>query len=67
MSPSSIAKIRVAHLAGPAATIQNTPAGDLEQGAQKYGLTPRRNPDGSLPMFDALRLQRLAAPVTGYV
>ncbi|HEY0584415.1 MAG TPA: hypothetical protein VGE94_19680, partial [Chloroflexota bacterium] len=33
----------------------------------KYGLPLRLNPDGSTPRFDALRPQRLAAPVTIYV
>jgi L-asparaginase len=34
---------------------------------EKYGLPLRPNPDGSHQRFDALRLQRLAAPVTIYV
>ena len=68
MSSSSLAKVRVAHVAGPTATIQNTPPLVTSNKArQKYGLPPRRNLDGSLPKFDALRLQRLAAPVKVYV
>jgi hypothetical protein len=33
----------------------------------KHRLPPRRNPDGTIPAFDALRPQRLAAPATVYV
>src|SRR4051794_23222550 len=66
MSPST--KVRVAHLAGPTATIQNTPPLVTSNKArEKHGLPPRLNPDGSSPRFDALRLQRLAAPAKVYV
>ncbi len=61
-------KIRVAHLAGPTATIQNTPPLVTSNKArQKRGLPPRPNPDGTAAKFDALRAQRLAAPVKVYV
>jgi L-asparaginase len=59
---------RVAHLAGPTATIQNSPPLVTSNKARiKYGLPPRRNRDGSEAQFDALRAQRLAAPATVYV
>ncbi len=61
-------KARIAHLTGPTATIQNTPPLVTSNKARaKYGLPLRKNPDGTLPAFDALRSQRLAAPVKVYV
>ena len=61
-------KARIAHLAGPTATIQNTPPLVTSNKARKkYGLPPRPNPDGSEQRFDVLRAQRLAKPVTVYV
>jgi hypothetical protein len=61
-------KARIAHLAGPTATIQNTPPLVTSNKARKkYGLPPRPNTDGSEQRFDALRAQRLAKPVTVYV
>ncbi len=64
MSP----KPRIAHLAGPNATIQNSPPLVTSNKARaKYGLDPRRNPDGSEQKFDVLRPQRLAAPAKVYV
>jgi L-asparaginase len=61
-------KVRIAHLAGPNATIQNTPPLVTSNKARaKYGLKPRANPDGSMPKFDVLRTQKLAKPVTVYV
>jgi L-asparaginase len=61
-------KARIAHLAGSTATIQNTPPLVTSNKARlKYGLPPRKNPDGSTPVFDGLRAQRLAAPATVYV
>jgi L-asparaginase/Glu-tRNA(Gln) amidotransferase subunit D len=55
-------KLRIAHLAGPTATIQNTPPLVTSNKARaKAGLPP-------LPGdFDPLRAQRLAAPVKVYV
>src|ERR1700755_2976893 len=59
---------KIAHLAGPNATIQNSPPLVTSNKARrKYGLPPRKNADGSDPRFDALRAQRLAAPATVYV
>jgi hypothetical protein len=59
---------RIAHLAGPTATVQNSPPLVTSNKArQKYGLPVRKNPDGSDSRFDALRAQRLAAPATVYV
>jgi L-asparaginase len=61
-------KARIAHLAGPNATIQNTPPLVTSNKArEKYGLPARNNPDGSTQRFDILRPQRIAAPVTVYV
>src|ERR1700726_3768918 len=61
-------KTRIAHLAGPTATIQNTPPLVTSNKARaKHGLPLLTNPDGSLARFDVLRVQRLAAPVTVYV
>jgi L-asparaginase len=62
------AKARIAHLAGPNATIQNTPPLITSNKARaKYGLEARPNPDGSPQLFDVLRTQKLARPVTVYV
>ena len=61
-------KARIAHLAGPNATIQNTPPLVTSNKARaKHGLPLLTNPDGSAARFDVLRPQRLAAPVTVYV
>jgi L-asparaginase len=61
-------KARIAHLAGPNATIQNTPPLVTSNKARaKHGLPLLTNPDGSAPRFDVLRPQRLAAPVTVHV
>jgi L-asparaginase len=61
-------RVRIAHLAGPTATIQNTPPLVTSNKARaKYGLAPLTNRDGSLQRHDALRAQRLAAPVKVYV
>jgi L-asparaginase len=62
------AKPRIAHLAGPNATIQNSPPLVTSNKARtKYGLPPLKNPDGSGQKFDVLRPQRLAAPAKVYV
>ncbi len=61
-------KPRIAHLAGSNATIQNSPPLVTSNKARrKYGLPPLTGPDGGALRFDALRAQRLAAPVTVYV
>lgn len=61
-------KARIAHLAGPNATIQNTPALVTSNKARaRHGLPLLTNPDGSPARFDILRPQRLATPVTVYV
>jgi len=61
-------KARIAHVSGPTATIQNTPPLVTSNKARaKHGLAPRTNPDGSPARYDALRLQRLAAPARVYV
>jgi hypothetical protein len=55
-------------LAGPTATIQNSPPLVTSNKArQKYGLPTRKNRDGSEARFDPLRAQRLAAPARVYV
>jgi L-asparaginase len=61
-------KARIAHLAGPTATVQNTPPLVTSNKArQKHKLPLLTNPDGTPARFDALRAQRLAAPVKVYV
>lgn len=61
-------KPRIAHLAGANATIQNTPPLVTSNKARaQHDLKPLAGPDGRPPRFDALRPQRLAAPVTVYV
>src|SRR3984893_1801171 len=61
-------KARIAHLAGPNATIQNTPPLVTSNKARaKHRLPALTNPDGSPSRFDVLRAQRLAAPFTVYV
>jgi len=61
-------KPRIAHLAGPNATIQNTPPLVTSNKARaKHDLSLLADPDGKPGRFDVLRPQRLAAPVTVYV
>ena len=67
-SPAPTTKPRIAIFSGPTATIQNSePLVTSNKAREKYGLPLRPNPDGSHQRFDALRFQRLAAPVTIYV
>lgn len=61
-------KLRIAHLSGPNATIQNTPPLVTSNKARrKHGLPLLRSADGGEARFDALRPQRLAAPAKLYV
>jgi L-asparaginase len=61
-------KPKIAVFSGPTATIQNSePLVTSNKARDKYGLPLRISPDGSPLRFDALRPQRLAAPVTIYV
>ncbi len=61
-------KVKIAHLAGPTATIQNSPPLVTSNKARRrHGLPTRKNPDGSEQRFDVLRAQRLAAPAKVYV
>src|SRR5262245_64898265 len=61
-------KTRIAHLAGPTATIQNTPPLVTSNKARaKLGLPPLTDVDGGPLRHDALRPQRLAAPAKVYV
>ena len=61
-------KARIAHLAGPTATIQNTPPLVTSNKARaRRNLPLIKNSDGTVARFDVLRAQRLAAPVTVYV
>lgn len=61
-------RARIAHLAGPNATIQNTPPLVTSNKARaKYGLPLKTGPDDAPLRYDVLRPQRLAAPVTVYV
>src|SRR3954468_11800286 len=59
---------RIAHFAGPNATIMNTPPLVTSNKArEQHGLPLLRHPNGAPSRFDVLRTQRLAAPVTVYV
>ncbi|MDX2376749.1 asparaginase domain-containing protein [Microbacterium sp. LRZ72] len=59
---------RVVVFSGANATVQNSePLVTSDLARRKYGLRPRRNPDGTAPRHDIVRPQRLAAPVTVYV
>ncbi|HTJ59214.1 MAG TPA: asparaginase domain-containing protein [Devosiaceae bacterium] len=61
-------RVRIAHLAGPTATIQNTPPLVTSNKARaKHNLPPRGYAEGAPAKFDALRAQRLAAPAKVYV
>src|SRR5687767_12779368 len=61
-------KTRIAHLAGPTATIQNTPPLVTSNKARvKHGLPLLKDADGAALRHDALRPQRLAAPARVYV
>jgi L-asparaginase len=61
-------RAKIAVFSGPTATIQNSePLVTSNKARKKYGLALRANPDGSSARFDALRPQRLAAPVTVYI
>ena len=63
-----MSKIRIAHLAGPTATIQNTPPLVTSNKARKRaGLPAFAAGDGDASGFDALRAQRLATPAKVYV
>lgn len=58
----------IAVFSGPTATVQNSePLVTSNKARSKYGLPLLSNADGSPFRFDALRPQRLAAPVTVYV
>ena len=58
----------IAVFSGPTATIQNSqPLVTSNAARKKYGLPLRTNPDGTPARYDALRPQRLAAPVTVYL
>jgi hypothetical protein len=61
-------KPKIAVFSGPTATIQNSePLVTSNKARARAGLPLRTNPDGSPLRFDALRPQRLAAPVTLYI
>ena len=66
--PAVTKKLRIAHMAGPTATIQNTPPLVTSNKArEKHGLPARLTEQGTDQRFDALRAQRLAAPAKVYV
>jgi hypothetical protein len=68
MAQSASVKPKIAVFSGPTATIQNSePLVTSNKARDKHGLPRRTNPDGSPMRFDALRPQRLAAPVTLYI
>lgn len=59
---------RIVVFSGPTATVQNTvPLVTGNKARAKYGLPMLTHADGTPLRFDALRPQRLAAPVTVYV
>jgi hypothetical protein len=61
-------KPRIAVFSGPTATIHNSqPLVTSNKARALHGLPLRANADGSPARFDALRPQRLAAPVTVYI
>ena len=61
-------KPRIAHLAGPNATIQNTPPLVTSNKARaRHGLPLLTDVEGKPSRFDPLRAQKLAAPATVYV
>ena len=61
-------KIRIAHLAGPNATIQNTPPLVTSNKARrKHGLPLLTDTEQKCLRFDMLRPQKLATPATVYV
>ncbi|MBX9842694.1 MAG: asparaginase domain-containing protein [Xanthobacteraceae bacterium] len=61
-------KTRIAHLAGPTATIQNTPPLVTSNKARaRHGLPLLKDVDDAPLKHDALRAQRLAAPAKVYV
>ena len=61
-------KPRIAHIAGPNATVLNSPPLVTSNKArEKRGLAPLADMEGKALRFDALRPQRLAAPATIYV
>ena len=66
--PASAQKPRIAVFSGPTATIQNSePLVTSNKARAKHGLALLTNPDGTPVRFDAVRPQRLAAPVTVYI
>lgn len=68
MTENDVERSRIAVFAGPNATILNSePLVTSNKGRARRGLDPRRGPGGPALRFDALRPQRLAAPVTVYV
>jgi L-asparaginase len=61
-------KPRIAVFSGPSATVQNSaPLVTSNKARAKYGLPLRTRADGTAMRWDALRAQRLAAPVTVFV
>ena len=65
---ASDAKPKVAVFSGPTATIQNNvPLVTSNKARANYGLPLLTNPDAAPIRFDAIRPQRLAAPVTIYI
>ncbi len=61
-------KVRIAHLAGPNATIHNTPPLVTSNKARAlYALPLLTDVDGNPSRYDSLRPQKLASPVSVYV
>jgi L-asparaginase len=60
-----VSRTKIAIFAGATATVLNTePLVTSNKARRQYGLPLRLERDGTVPRFDALRPQRLAAPVT---
>jgi hypothetical protein len=63
-----MSKPKIAVFSGPTATVQNSePLITSNKARRKHNLPLLKNPDDSEIRFDAIRPQRLAAPVTEYV
>ncbi len=61
-------KLRIAHMSGPTATIQNSPPLVTSNKARaRHGLPLRTTQDGQMPKYDALRPQKIAAPAKVFV
>jgi L-asparaginase len=66
--PAGSSRPRIAVFSGATSTIESTePLVTSNKARVRHGLPPLARPDGGASRFDALRPQRLAAPVTVYI